>query len=120
MNKQKLADNLYCRVRLWPIPWRRRTDGVWLAAVDYDWIIMRVDERGIVELSNPGTGHVAMLGADRIHHFDHEPQRDWDGLKHGLLELRVQLVLQGPDIHYLPLPSFRPQRQRRTPARPSA
>ncbi len=118
MNQQKLADNLYCRVRLWPIPWRRRADGMWLAAIDYDWIFMRVDERGMVEISN-GT-HVAKLGADRIHHFDHEPHRDFDGLKHGLLELRVQLVLQGPDIHYLPLPSFRPQMQRRTPARPSA
>lgn len=111
MNKQKLTANLHCRVRLWPIPLRVRTDGVWLPPIDYDWIIRRADARGIVELSNTGTDHVAMLGTDRIHHFDHEPQRDRDGLRHGLLELRVQLVLQGPHIHYIPLPSFRPRRQ---------
>jgi hypothetical protein len=50
---------------------------------------------GIVEL-NVGTGHVATLSADRIHHFDHEPQRHSRGLKDALLELRVQRVLQGP------------------------
>lgn len=112
MNRQKLAENLYCRLRLWPVPWRRRTDGVWLPPIDYNWIMMKVDASGIVELSNISTGHAAKLGTDRIHHFDHEPHRDWDGLKHGLLELRVQLVLQGPDIHYVPLPNFRPRRQR--------
>jgi hypothetical protein len=111
MNKHKLAENLHCRVRLWPIPLRVRTDGIWLPPIDYDWIIRRANEPGIVELSNIGTDHVALLGSDRIHHFDHEPHRDWDGLKHGLLELRVQLVLQGRDVHYLPLRTFRPRQR---------
>jgi hypothetical protein len=43
-----------------------------------------------------------LLGADRIHHFEHEPHRDWDGLKHGLYELRTQLVLSGNCVFYRP------------------
>ena len=66
---------------------------------------------GVARLQNIRTHHVATLGTDRIHHFDHEPHRDWNGLKHGLLELRVRLVLQGPDIQYVPLPHFRPRQR---------
>lgn len=110
MNKAKLADSLYYRVRLWPVAWRMTTDGEWLPPINDDWIIRAVDQaQGIVQAQNVRTDHVALLGTDRIHHFDREPHRDWDGLKHGLLELRTQLVLSGCNIHYLPLPTFRPR-----------
>ena len=110
MNKQKLAQNLYARVRVWPLARRRTIDGMELPRIDDDWILMQAGADGVVVLHNIRTDHVAKLGTDRIHHFDHEPHRDWDGLNHGRLELRVQLVLCGPSIHYLPLQNFRPRR----------
>lgn len=108
MNKQKLAENVHARVRLWPIAQRMTTAGEPLPLKDDDWILQEVSADGVVRLQNIRTHHVAQLGADRIHHFDREPQRDWDGFKHGLLEVRVQLILSGCDIHYLPLANFRP------------
>lgn len=109
MNTQKLARNEGYRVRLWPVPMRRMADGVWLPPIDDDWILQGVDNQGVARLRNIRTDHVATLGTDRIHHFDHEPHRDWNDLRLGLLELRVRLVLQGPNIHYVPLPNFRPR-----------
>jgi hypothetical protein len=49
-----------------------------------------------------GVGHT--FTADRIHHFDHEPHRDWDGLKHGVFQVHTQLVLSGWNVFYLPAP----------------
>jgi hypothetical protein len=109
MNKAKLADARYYRMRLFPVAWRMTTDGVWLPPIDDDWILNDVDGASVAYLQNIRTHHVAQLGTDRIHHFDREPHRDWDGLKHGLLEVRAQLVLSGCNIHYLPLPNFRPR-----------
>ena len=110
MNKAKLAENLYSRMRLFPVAWRMTVDGEWLPPIDDDWILHDVDEDGVARLQNVRTHHIAQLGTDRIHNFDREPHRDSDGLKHGLLELRVQLVLSGCNIHYRPLPRFRPRR----------
>jgi hypothetical protein len=111
MNKAKLAENRYGRVRLWPLAQRRMTDGTRLPPIDDDWMIEEVSADGVVRLKNLRTDHVAQLGTDRIHHFDREPHRDWDGFKHGRLEVRVRLVLSGCHIHYLPLPTFRPRRR---------
>lgn len=69
MNKAKLAQNLYGRVRLRPIAWRRMTDGTWLPPIDDDWILNDLDDAGVVYLQNIRTHHVAQLGTDRIHHF---------------------------------------------------
>lgn len=102
MNKHKLRDSLYYRVRIWPTAWRVTPAGVWLPIIDDDWIVSATDPRGIVTISNPRTGHFAILGADRVHHFEYEPHRDGDGLKHGLFELHTQLVLSGNNVFYLP------------------
>lgn len=104
MNARKFVSSLGARVRLWPVPRRMRTDGLELPRKNDDWIVEQVDPRGVVRLRNVRTDHVALLGNDRIHHFDHEPHRDWDGLKHGLLVLHTQLVLSGPNVFYLPQP----------------
>jgi hypothetical protein len=69
-------------------------------------------QHGIVQAQNVRTHHVTTLGVDRIHHFDYEPHSDWDGLMHGMLELRTQLVLSGCNIDYRPLPHFRPRKRR--------
>jgi len=102
VNKQKLINSLHYRVRLWPVAWRKVPGGPWLPPLDDDWIVMAVSAQGVVQIDNPRTGHFVLLGADRIHHFEHEPHRDWDGLKHGLYELRTQLVLSGNCVFYRP------------------
>jgi hypothetical protein len=115
MNKQKLRDSLYFHVRLSPVARCKIPGGPWLPKVDRDWFVQSVDPAGIVHLSNTSSGHVAILGSDRIHHFEYEPDRDWNGNKHGMYVLRTQLVISGNEIHYLPL-AHRPAQ----PARPSA
>jgi hypothetical protein len=102
VNKHKLLDSLHYRVRIWPIAARKIPGGAWLPPINDEWIVTTTDPRGIITISNPRTGHFAILGADRIHHFEHEPHRDWDGLRHGLFELRTQLVLSGNNVFYLP------------------
>ena len=109
MNKQKLRDSLHYRVRLFPVAKRKVPGGDWLPPIDDEWLVQSVDSAGIVHLSNPRTRHLAVLGHDRIHHFEHAPERDWDGLKHGLFVLHTQLVLTGDEILYIPLPPGRGQ-----------
>jgi hypothetical protein len=113
MNKQKLRDSLYYHVRLFPVARCKIPGGPWLPKIDRDWFVQRVDPAGIVHLSNTGSGHVAILGHDRIHHFEYEPQRDGDGNRHGMYILRTQLVIHGNEIHYLPL--MHPPSPDRTP-----
>lgn len=111
MNKQKLLDSLHYRVRLWPTPWRMTPYGEWLPPLDYEWIVDDVNPRGIVRVRNTSTGHFAILGPDRIHHFEFEPDRDWNGLTYGLFVLHTQLVLSGRNVFYLPRPTRRARRQ---------
>lgn len=100
MNKGKLKKSIYHRIRIRPVA--KRFDGQnYLAKEDDDWIIQKVED--IVELSNVRTGHVAKLGFDHIHHYVSDPDRDFDGLTHGILELNVQLTLSGVRIEYEPI-----------------
>jgi hypothetical protein len=107
MNKQKLRDSLYYHVRLSPVARCKIPNGPWLPVVDRDWFVKEVDPAGIVHLSNTSSGHVAVLGSDRIHHFEYEPDRDWDGNMHGMYVLRTQLVIHGDEILYIPVPHGR-------------
>jgi len=90
MNKDKLKKSLYHRVRIRPIA--KRNDGnKQFEIIDDVWIILSVEET--VNLSNIRTGHVAILGLDHIHHYVSDPKEEYDGLKHGFLELNVQVIL---------------------------
>jgi hypothetical protein len=55
--------------------------------------------------------YVAKLGLDHIHHYDSDSQRDWDGLKHGFLILRTQILLSGTNLYLEPLLNFRPHQR---------
>jgi hypothetical protein len=111
MNKAKLAQNLYGRVRLRPIAWRRTTDGEWLPAIDDEWIITEIGERAL-RISNNRTGHAPLVGLDHIHHYMSDPAREWDGLRHGFLDLNVQLTLSGRNVSTEPLRRHRPRQRR--------
>ena len=113
MNKTKLEQCLGQRVRLRPIPLRRTTDGTWLPPIDDDWIVTEVSPNG-VRLSNIRTDHAPILGFDHVHHYSTDPARDWDGLKHGVLDLNAQLTLSGCNVFNEPMRQHRPRRTRTT------
>lgn len=86
-----------------PLP--RRFDGIHeLPPLDDVWIVQSVSSKGVAEVKNTRTDHVAKLGADHIHHFDTDPQSEWDGLKHGFFWLNVQLSLNGMELLVEPIP----------------
>lgn len=111
MNKTKLACNLYARLRLRPIAWRRTVDGNWLPEIDDDWILTEVSECGL-HIQNVRTDHAPLIGFDHVHHYVTDPARDWDGLKHGFLDLNVRLTLSGCNVFTDPIHRHRPRRPR--------
>jgi hypothetical protein len=110
VNKAKLAENLYSRLRLRPIAWRRTVEGTWLAPIDDDWILTEVTERGL-RIQNIRTHHAPLVGFDHVHHYASDPARDWDGLKHGFLDLDMQLTLSGCNVFTNPVRRHRPRRR---------
>lgn len=116
MNKHKLKDLKWSRVRL-RRPAKSVLNGKVIAQRDDTWIVTDVRSDGVVEIQNIVTSHVAKLGHDYIHHFDSDPQSEWDGLRHGFLQLTQQIYMSGFDLWMEPLS----QQQRRTHlARPPA
>ena len=105
MNKAKLAACLHHRVRLRP-PARRFRGSTELRIIDDDWIVQEVEDRKGVRIRNIRTDHVTLLGFDDIRRYTADPRREYDGLRHGFLELRVQLFLRGPDLVIEPRPSY--------------
>jgi hypothetical protein len=59
-----------------------------LRPIDYDWLVTEVDPHGIVRVNFSPTGHFIILAPDLINHFEYQPHRDWNGLKHGLFVLQ--------------------------------
>jgi hypothetical protein len=110
MNKAKLAENLYTRLRLRPIAWRRMTDGTWLPPIDDDWILTGVTDQGL-RIQNVRTDHAPLVGFDHVDHYVSDPAREWDGLRHGFLDLNVQLTLSGCNVFTEPLRRHRPTGQ---------
>jgi hypothetical protein len=113
VNKAKLAANLYARVWLRPIAWRRMTDGTWLAPIDDDWIITEVNEREL-RIQNIRTDHVPLLGLDHVHHYRERSGARLRRLRHGFLDLNTQLTLSGCNVFAEPLCRHRPHRTQRT------
>jgi len=101
--KSKFAHCLHHRVRLRPTA--RRFRGITeLRVVDDDWIVEEVETK-IVRLRNMRTDHIAQLKTDQIRDYVPDPKREFDGLRHGFLELNVQVFLRGPDLVIEPRPS---------------
>lgn len=110
MNKAKLEECLWQRVRLRPIAGRMMTDGTWLPAIDDEWIPTELSERGL-RIQNIRTQHAPLVGLDHIHHYVNDPERERDGLRHGFLDLNVQLTLSGCNVFTEPLRRHRPRRR---------
>jgi hypothetical protein len=91
-------------VRLRP-PARRFRGVTELRIMDDDWLVQDVDDKKGVRIRNIRTDHVALLGLDQIRDYLADPKREYDGLRHGFLELKVQLFLRGPELVIEPRPS---------------
>jgi hypothetical protein len=103
VTKTKLAKCIHHRVRLRP-PARRFRGVTELRIMDDDWLLQEVEDQQ-VRLRNIRTDHVAVLGFNQISAYVTDPKREFDGLRHGFLELKVQVFLRGSDLVIEPRPS---------------
>ncbi len=103
VTKTKLAKCIHHRVRLRP-PARRFRGVTELRIMDDDWLVQEVEDQQ-VRIRNIRTDHVAVLDFKQIGDYVTDPKREFDGLRHGFLELKVQVFLRGPELVIEPRPS---------------
>ena len=103
VTKTKLAKCIHHRVRLRP-PARRFRGVTELRIMDDDWLLQEVEDQQ-VRIRNIRTDHVAVLNFSQISDYVADPKREFDGLRHGFLELKVQVFLRGPELVIEPRPS---------------
>lgn len=99
MNKDMMKKNVHARVRLLPTACRLDHNGLELPPIEDEWIVRAVSDEG-VEISNPRTSHVRMLGYDHIYKFTTDGSTG--GFRRGFLSLHVQLIIQGNEVRILP------------------
>jgi len=104
MTPGKLVKCFHHRVRLRP-PARRFRGVTELRIMDDDWLVQEVEDTLGVRIRNIRTDHVALLGFKQIRAYTPDPKREYDGLRHGFLDLRVQLFLRGSELVIESLPS---------------
>jgi len=73
--------------------------------MDDDWLVQEIEDKKGARIRNIRTDHVALLAFDQIRDYVADPKREYDGLRHGFLELKVQLFLRGPDLVIEPRPA---------------
>jgi len=105
MNKDKLRKNLNAWVQLRPVA-RRFDAATELEKIDDDWRIEEANNSG-VKIKNIRTGHATVLGYDHIHHFTSNPDKEFDGLKHGFLSLNVQIFINASELRIEPITVMR-------------
>ena len=66
--------------------------------MDDDWLMQEVEDKKRVRIRNIRTDQVALLDFNHIRDYVPDPKREYDGLRHGFLELRVQIFLRGPEL----------------------
>lgn len=104
MTPGKLEKCFHHRVRLRP-PARRFRGVTELRIMDDDWLVQEVEGKLGVRIRNIRTDHVALLGFDQIRAYTPDPKREYDGLRHGFLDLKVQVFLRGPELVIEPQPA---------------
>lgn len=88
---------------------RFRPDVRGLTIPDAEWLIESVDEgKKMVRVSLPATGHFVELEGDHIHSFMKDSHRRGPEQHYGFLILRVELTVDGDNIHFEPLPPNSP------------
>ena len=103
MTPSKLTKCFHHRVRLRP-PARRFRGLTELRIMDDDWLVQEVEDKLGVRIRNTRTDQIAVLAFNQIRDYTPDPKREFDGLRHGFLELKVQVFLRGPDVVIEPQP----------------
>src|SRR3954462_9303838 len=103
VSKTKLAKCIHHRVRSRP-PARRSRGVTELRIMDDDWLVQETEDEQL-RIRDIRTDHVAVLGFHQIREYVADPKREFDGLRHGFLELKVQIFLRGPELVIEPRPS---------------
>jgi len=85
MNKQKISEMQYKRVKVRPIPLDSTTGK--LRRVDDMWIVMSAS-REELQLQNPRTRDIIPLGTDHVHEYMTDP-----GGSEGFLMLKSQIIV---------------------------
>ena len=103
MNWEQFRNNVGARFQLAP-PARSidaAGNAVALPAED-DWILEAITPVDSVRLRRVYSGHGAELGRDALYDFRSDPARSHGGLQYGHLVLKMQVVIQGMNVRYLP------------------
>jgi len=88
MNKQKVSEMAYKRIRLWPVAWRiDDVEGVELEPIDDKWLILS-PTREEITLLNPRSDQKVRLGTDHIREYMTDL-----GNSDGIFQLKSQLFL---------------------------
>jgi hypothetical protein len=114
VTKTKIAKCLHHRVRLRP-PARRFRGVTELRIMDDDWLVQETEDDN-VHIRNIRTDHVAVLSFNQISEYVADPKREFDGLRHGFLELKVQVFLRGAELVIEPRPSSTKVSAAKTPS----
>jgi hypothetical protein len=101
MNKQKVSDMRYKRVRLFPTARRIDPAGVELPQIDDVWLITDAS-RARLELRNTRTDHILTLGTDHIREYLTDL-----GQTDGIFSLKSQVFLFARGLGVQPLPQSR-------------
>ncbi len=97
MNKQKLSEMLYKRVRVYPIARRIDPRGIELLQIDDVWLITQAS-REELELRNTRTDHIVQLGTDHVREYMTDT-----GRADGIFRLRSQIFLFARGLAVEPL-----------------
>ena len=90
MNREKLSQMQWKRVRVRPIAHRINRFGVKLERIDDSWLITS-PSRNSLTLQNPRSGQNVDLGADHVREYMTDP-----GRSDGFLILKSQIFLHDP------------------------
>lgn len=96
MSKVEYEKCLNHRVRLRP-PARRFRGMTELRIMDDDWLVQEVEGKSM-RIRNIRTDQIAVFDFAQIRNYVPDPKREYDGQRHGFLELEVQVFLRGPTV----------------------
>ena len=101
MNKQKVSEMRYKRVRLFPMARRIDPVGVELPQIDDVWLVTDAS-KVTLELRNTRTDHILTLGTDHIREYLTDL-----GRTDGIFSLKSQIFLFARGLGVQPLPLSR-------------
>jgi hypothetical protein len=102
MNRNGLKKMVGHRVRLRPRSVRFDGTGRHLLSRDDVWIVAAVHQKGVeIHRINPPT-FVYTMGFDHIYAYSTDPNRETDGLRHGILRLNGRLMIWPERVDFEP------------------